>query len=340
VFVSPQGLVFGSLDPETRITNIVFKLHGELLLGTKGAWLVELAGSWAIVMLLTGLFLWWPKSHRGGRGLAGVLWPRLHLGKRAFWRDLHAVTGFWVSGFALVLLITALPWANVWGQVFADARAELGWVKGHSDWAIAGKAEYAAHDHSHMDDMAMNLPMPPSRLSLSDIVAKAQKLNLDFPVLIRAPGANGAETAEQPDAWTVKSETQNRPRRVTVLFDAATGRELSRINFADQHPLDRAVSYGIAWHEGQLLGWINQLIGLLTALALIAMTVSGFVLWWRRKPRGLLGAPIAPRNRADIAGVAVVACVFAVLLPMLALSLAAILAAEWLVLRHLPRVRQ
>src|SRR3546814_4622066 len=61
-------------------------------------------------MILTGLYLWWPR----GRGLAGVVWPRLSLGGRAALRDLHAVTGFWVSGLALILLATALPWTDVW----------------------------------------------------------------------------------------------------------------------------------------------------------------------------------------------------------------------------------
>ncbi|MET0238899.1 MAG: PepSY domain-containing protein, partial [Sphingobium sp.] len=92
VFVSPQGKVVGSLDPETRIEQVVHDIHGQLLIGRTGSWIVELAASWAIVMILTGLYLWWPR----GRGLAGVVWPRL--GRRTFWRDIHAVTGFWVAG--------------------------------------------------------------------------------------------------------------------------------------------------------------------------------------------------------------------------------------------------
>jgi uncharacterized iron-regulated membrane protein len=333
VFVSPQGQMRGSLDPEGRITNVVFKLHGELLLGTKGSWAVELAGSWTIVMILTGLYLWWP----AGRGLAGVIWPRLRLGKRALWRDLHAVTGFWVSGLALVLLVTGLPWTNVWGQAFAAVRAEFGWFNGASDWVVAGAQPHAAHDHSQMHGMAMPTPAPV--VSLSTIVEKANALHLDFPVLIRPPGANERDASLKMDAWTVKSETQNRPRRVTFLFDAATGRELSRTTFANQNPIDRAVGYGIAWHEGQLFGWINQLVGLLTAAALLTLMVSGFVMWRRRKPHVGLGAPPVRRDRSRTAGVAVIIVTLAALLPLLALSLAVILAIEWTLLRRWPRAR-
>src|SRR3546814_9164783 len=84
----------------------VRSIHGQLLLGKRGSWLVELAASWAIVLVLSGLYLWWPR----GRGFAGVVWPRLKGGRRMFWRDLHAVTGFWISGLVLVLLATGLHW--------------------------------------------------------------------------------------------------------------------------------------------------------------------------------------------------------------------------------------
>ena len=33
VFVSPQGQVLGSLDPAERISNVVSRFHGSLLMG-------------------------------------------------------------------------------------------------------------------------------------------------------------------------------------------------------------------------------------------------------------------------------------------------------------------
>ena len=116
VFVSPQGKVLGSLDPDWRIAALAHDIHGQLLLGSRGSWIVELAASWAIVMIISGLYLWWPKDRRGGRGLGGIVWPRLGAGPRVMLRDLHAVTGFWVAGLTLILLLTGLPWADVWGH--------------------------------------------------------------------------------------------------------------------------------------------------------------------------------------------------------------------------------
>lgn len=326
VFVSPQGRVLGSMDPERRVIAIDHDIHGQLLLGRAGSWIVELAASWAIVMILTGLYLWWPR----GRRLAGVVWPRLGHGKRAMWRDLHAVTGFWVAGFALVLLVTGLPWTDAWGSAFKAVRGEMGWVKGKQDWTIGGRppsgGEHAEHDHRAMLRMqASGAAMP----SLGQIVAKAERVHLPFPVIVSAPGADMA--------WTVKSDTQNRPRRVTIRYDMATGKQLSREVFADKHGIDRAVGYGVAWHEGQLFGWVNQLAGLLTAVMLIMLVVSGFVMWRRRRPEAALGAPPASHGPARMRGVVVIMLGLAVLLPLFAVSLVVLWVADRMLLPRVPR---
>src|SRR3546814_21074056 len=59
VFVSPRGEVLGSIAPDRRLMAWVRSIHGQLLLGKRGSWLVELAASWAIVLVLSGLYLWW-----------------------------------------------------------------------------------------------------------------------------------------------------------------------------------------------------------------------------------------------------------------------------------------
>jgi uncharacterized iron-regulated membrane protein len=329
VYVSPQGKVLGSIDPESRISATVSRIHGSLLIGRVGDWIVELAACWAIVMILTGLYMWWPR----GQGLRGVVWPRLAKGNRVFLRDLHAVTGFWVSGLALVLLTTGLPWASVWGDAFRLARAELGLVQGAQDWKTGSHAPHAEHDHDAMMKMqTAGIPL----IGLSDMVAKAKLEKLPHPVLVKPPGAPERFGPPTPMAWTIKSEAQNRPLNRSISFDVATGQELSRTGFADKHVIDRAVNYGIAWHEGQLFGWINQLIGVLTALGLITLVISGFMMWRRRKPVDALGAPIAPAVPQKIRGVAVIIAVMAILLPLLAMSLLALWLFDRLLLPRLP----
>jgi uncharacterized iron-regulated membrane protein len=62
VYVHPgTGVVLHIAREDQRIMRRIFYLHGELQMGARGSMLVETAASWAIVMMLTGLFLWWPR---------------------------------------------------------------------------------------------------------------------------------------------------------------------------------------------------------------------------------------------------------------------------------------
>jgi uncharacterized iron-regulated membrane protein len=328
VYVSPQGKFLASIDPESRISSTVARIHGSLMIGKWGSYLLELAASWTIVMILSGLYLWWPR----GQGLAGVLWPRLGLGKRGFWRDIHAVTGFWVSGLALVTLASGLPWTDVWASGFKIVRAEMGWLDAKpQDWKGSGDDPHFAHDHTTM--MANGkAPASLSSITLNEIVRKARAEAMPSPAIIIPPGApmrfgppNGAD-------WKFTSEAQNRTVIRSVTFDAQTGAETGRSDFADKHILDRIINTGIAWHEGQLFGWFNQLIGLLTAFALIGLAVSSIHMWWRRKPKDSrwfdLGAPPKLKQPGRIKGIALIGVIAALMLPMIALSLAVIFLAD------------
>jgi uncharacterized iron-regulated membrane protein len=335
IYVSPQGKILAAVDPGSRISAFVARIHGSLLLGKVGSYLVELAASWAVVMIITGLYLWWPL----GGGLAGVVWPRIRQGGRRFWRDIHAVTGFWIAGLALVTLASGLPWTDGWGTAFKFVRAEMGWVDTKpQDWKN-GADTHAAHDHAAMlKEGSSTKELPAVRgISLAVIAEKARAEAMPFPAIIIAPSApmrfgpaNGAD-------WKLTSETQNRPLVRTVTYNAQTGAETSRTGFADKHVADRIVNYGIAWHEGQLFGWINQLIGLITASGLIMLTVSGFIMWRRRKPDNMLGAPPHLAIPARIGGVAIIIVLLAALLPLLALSVICIMIFDRLILPFTPR---
>lgn len=331
VFVSPQGRVLGSINPDNRIAAILSRFHGSLMIGTLGDRLVELAASWAIVTILTGLYLWWPR----GRGIAGVAWPRIYSGRRVFLRDIHAVTGFWVSGFALVLLVTGLPWAGVWGSAFRAVRTEMGWAQGVQNWETGPVNPHAAHDHPAMmrgmgTDMSLAL--------LDRIIANARVEDMAFPVMVLPPGAPQSFGPPTGMVWTVKSEAQNRPLQRSVTYGITSGREISRSGFAAKHPVDRVINYGIAWHEGQLFGWVNQLIGLLTAAGLVTLAVSGFLLWRRRKPAGQLGAPPSPPAPAELRVVAAIILALAALIPLLAVSLILLWLVERLIVPRFPSV--
>lgn len=341
VYVHPRTLtVLRQVDEDDRLMRVIFRLHGELLIGDKGSWLVELAASWAIVMILTGLFLWWP---RGG-GLGGVLYPRLRSGGQRFWRDLHGVTGFWVSFFALFLLLSGLPWAKSWGSYLKAVRTIASGPVVKQDWSTGSADEMKtrmtadagtrAMTDEHAEHGGMSMPHPSTSLEpLDRLILTVRPLALAAPVLIAPPAGPG-----QP--WTAKSDAANRPLRTDLTLDGATGRVLTRKDFAERGLIDRIVGYGVAAHEGQLFGLANQLLGLFTAIGLVLLSVSAVVLWWRRKPADALGAPAARATPPIALGFVAVLVAFGLFLPLLGVSMLIVLAVERLVLRRIAGVRR
>ena len=315
VYVHPETLTILKSVPHTsRLTEIVRMIHGELLAGKTGSLLIELAASWALIMLGTGLYLWWP---RDSRGLGGVLYPRFGGGRRQFWRDLHAVSGIWISAFALFLLVTAMPWTTVVGDGIGRIR---GWVApAPQDWTTNSADEHAAH---RRQAAAAAVATP---LKVDDMIARAESYRLDPPVRLYLPN-------EKQAYWRVRSETQNRPRVREFSLDPLTGAVLHEDRFADKSALDKAIHVGIAVHEGQLFGIANQLLGLFTALGLLTICVSAIVMWWRSRPAGSLGVP-APRVPAFRIGPGLMTGIVAValLLPVLGASVVVLALTTWLI---------
>ncbi len=320
VYVDPSSLqILKQVKEEHRLERVVMKLHGQLLLGNAGSVVMEMVASWTVVLIVTGLYLWWP---RPVRGVAGAVLPRIRTAAR--WRDLHAVTGFWVSAFLALFLVSGLPWSFVWGQALAQLQHRLSSAQTVQDWeigaqpvgtAIAGHPVPAPMPAS-MPGMDMNAPPPAAADALTGldaVAATARRLDFPAPVMI-VPPAPGLSL------WHVRSDTQDRPLRVEALV-TPDGAVSSVKRFGAKPLLDRAVGYGVAAHEGHLFGWANQVLNLLVATGLLLMSVAATVLWLRRRPPGALGVPgRAPEPRVGI-GAVLAMLVLGVLLPELGASL-------------------
>ncbi|MBP2158303.1 MULTISPECIES: PepSY domain-containing protein [Asticcacaulis] len=334
VYIHPQTLDVLKVQAEDqRFMAIIKTIHGELTLGRFGEIIVELAACWAIVMIVTGLYLWWP---RNAQGPAGVLFPRLRIGKRVFWRDMHAVTGIWISFFALFLLLSGLPWTSVWGGAFravvaatkpATAKAE--WAAGRAAETKALKDEHAHHDQSAQKSVLMSHDMGVNLTGVDALAPRVLAIGLPAPVLIKPV---------KDTTWQATSATQNLTARFTVTYDAATGHEIKRETFGDKALVDRVVATGISAHEGHLFGWLNQLLGLLTAIGLVTLCISAVVMWWQRRPTDVLGAPaLLPDERLGM-GLGALIMALGIFLPVLGISLIVVALAERLVLRNIPAV--
>ena len=282
-----------------RLMAVSKRLHGTLLAGKPGALLVEAMASWMIILIITGLVLWWPRSAPWWH----LFWPKLQGlgGKREFWRRLHGAVGAWASLLILTLLVSGLPWTSVWGSGLDKLQSAAGWTGPGQEWFVtlqSGEPSAA--------------PM-----SLDAITQRAMAEDFLPPVHLMPPrGDNGV--------WTVRSMVQNRQFRQTLHLDRWSGEPVMRIRFADYHPFQRVVSTGIALHEGALFGWLNQLLGVLAALAVVGLAASGTWIWWQRRPRGSVAIPKRLPHRFSVPASAGL-LVGLVLLPMAAASLLAVM---------------
>lgn len=362
LWVHPQsGAVLKSAVEEDRFMRVVFRLHGELLAGQWGSALVEIAACWSIIMILSGLFLWWPRPGTTD-GLAGLLWPRLRQGKQRFWRDMHAVTGIWVSLAAIFLILSGLPWAKSWGDYLRQVRVATGAVSGPQDWSAGSEADARAraaldrearaslghstglsdrngrsktanaggeHEGHEGHGMMMAGP-PPSLAALDKVIPTAQALGFAGPVEIRPPRKAGG-------SWMVQSQAENRTLRAAAEIDS-DGKLIGIQPFESRHWIDRVVGYGVAIHEGAWFGLLNQLINLAVLLGLITLALSSIVLWWRRRPKSgrgsnTLGAP-TPKGTLRHSWVLVgLVVLLGMLMPLFGISLAVVAMSEWFLRR-------
>lgn len=305
VFVDPyRASVLGVLDGAAWPAGWSRLLHGGWPLGDPGSWLLEIGACWTIVMVLTGLYLWWP---RDGRGLMQALVPRLRQGARVFWRDLHACVAVWFSLLIVAFLFTALPWTSFWGRYVLEPMQGAFGLHGPP---AAGFAP------------AFNRDLPPERLATLQSMldrARAEGLRGD----VRLMMVDGPPTA----AVSVRSTEPRAADRRYVLLDRGDAGVVERATWADMPPLTRAVSTGVDIHEGRYFGRAGPWLNTLFAAALVWLSVTGFMAWWRRRPTCALGVPAAPATPWP-AWLKLSALAMFVALPLLAVSAACVWLAE------------
>lgn len=300
-FVDPyRGTWLGSLSGSAWPGGWSRRLHGGWPLGDAGSWLLELGASWTIVMVLTGVYLWWP---RDGRGVRGTLLPRLGQGARVLWRDLHACVAVWISALLVLFLLTALPWTSFWGgSVLQPAMRALA----QQTPAAAGFAPVFA------GDAPARAAAPASLQSLLDR-ARSEGLSGDV-MLYLVDGPPGA-------AVSVRDLHARASQQTYVLLDRGTADVVARAGWDDFPLMARAVATGVDIHEASFFGRLGPWVNTAFAAVLVWLSVTGTMAWWRRRPAHALGVPPPPRRSWPMP-VRVAAVLLFALLPLLALSAA------------------
>jgi uncharacterized iron-regulated membrane protein len=302
------GKVLGVTPRDQLLMRMLKKFHGELLLGKIGTKFVELSAHWAIVMFITGLYLWWPRGQR--RLSDAVALPRGT--GRAWWRQTHLFTGFLAAVLIVPILLTGLPWTDVWGGGLSYVQKQTG---------------QTSHSLRFGGRMPKSSSAEGTPIVIEDVFAIARAEGLKAPYELKPP-------RKADGAYWVRSAHVSRSEQTELVVDQYSGAVIKRINFADNPVVAKTVSYGISFHEGKLYGTVNLIQNTVAAVLGVVLSLSGFVAWWMRRPRGSLGVPSAPSAELHPAtGTLVV--ILALLLPLMGASLLLALILDWLLFQRL-----
>jgi len=288
-----SGEVLAHKASEKRFLYVVKKLHSELLGGNYGSYIVELVASWTIILLITGVYLWVSSTGFSLPKLFRIEWRNQTLR----WRHFHGVLGLVIALPLFLILMSGLPWTQLWGSNYKSVISKLGWDGPGQEWFVTLQSAapegvdlnaldgglWEIRDSDDVDRELVN-SVSSGQVSISQIASKQEVRYLVPPVNIAPPKPNNG-------VWTVRSMPADRSQRVTLHYDQYSGDQIMRVGFENHHPFERFVSSGISFHEGALFGWVNQVLVLLTAVSTIALSVLGVVIWWRRRPKNELAAP-------------------------------------------------
>ncbi|WP_245815511.1 PepSY-associated TM helix domain-containing protein [Seinonella peptonophila] len=335
VYINPyNGQIQGTLKEDDRFTEIFKKIHSELWIGGTPAnrW-VELTACWAAILLATGLYLWFPRKKAA---IWGTLLPRLKRTGRTFWRDMHAVPAFWFSLLILSFIATGLPWSGVLGEEI-------------NQWAV--KPKYANSFEEKPDSITYtkeiaknipwsneNLPVPVSSkgnyvpLGIDQIEEIAKQQKIKKPYTISFP-----ENAE--GVYTL-SHSEHPTKLATIHVDQYSGAILSDVRFRDFGWLAQWIEVGIAFHEGRLFGLTNQILGLIVCIGIVGIVISSYIMWWKRRTTGKLGAPARSLDRNKTRIVFFLMLGFGLVMPLVGISILGVFLLDYFVIsRWIPLTR-
>ncbi|WP_035455717.1 PepSY-associated TM helix domain-containing protein [Algoriphagus terrigena] len=217
-----------------------------------------------LVMVISGLILWWPRKKKNLQQSLTVKWD-------ARWRrknyDLHQVFGFYVMTFALVFAVTGLVWGFIW---FRDGLYA----------ATTGGKKFVEYYAPVSDSTKIS----PENTPALDRVW--MKMVAEYPqaewIEVHPPDyEHGAIAANaNPDAstyWKMDYRYFDQYTLEELPVDHVWGR-LHEATFGDK--LNR-MNYDI--HVGAIAGFPGKLLAFFLSAIIASLPVTGFMIWWGRR---------------------------------------------------------
>jgi uncharacterized iron-regulated membrane protein len=303
VHVDPgTGRVLGTQAELDRYSTWAKRLHSSLLQGDGWRWMIEWAATCLLVLLATGTALWWP---RRGQAFA----PTRGVRGRTAWKQWHAFAGFTLALMSLAIVLTGLTWSRYAGDQIRALRDAIGQAPPRAPQTLRST--------------------PASGTSPLSWQAVWDEIRRDTPAvavqIVPPRSADGVWRAFTPDDVSPTA-------KFDMAIDAYRGTRLFYADWKDQTVFSKATAIGIPFHRGEFGLW-NQALLVLFGLSVLFSTVTGWIMWFRRRRGGWLGL-VALSGRAWRAvpwrwPMLVATLLVCALVPLLLAFLVLLLAVEW-----------
>ncbi|CAN5705138.1 PepSY domain-containing protein [soil metagenome] len=309
--------------------------------GVGNLWM-ELTAGWILVLLASGVFLWWPRAIESTKPLFKLRWSK---GGRIRWRDLHALTGVVIAIILICYVLSGLTWSRYWGEnwrAFASTVTPSTSIDAPSTPATMGdydrlgrRIAWSATDDPVYASDPGTAPGP-APLGFADIDRIAEDEHMVPGYSIIPPSDTTTDGKTVYGSYTVVNHW---PQRVseqrTLYLNQFTGATITNATAAQDGALSRLTSFGIAMHMGNQLGVLTRISATVACLGVLTSILTGFLMWWKRRPKGGAGlsGPASESTRAAtprsvLIATAAAAVVLGVLYPSFGVSLLLVAAAE------------
>lgn len=252
IFMDPAtGEVLGRRETNGTVVGFLFTLHSSLLGGETGKAVLTLAAFAYLLMLATGVYLWWPV--RWSQAFT-IRWTASRL---RTWFDWHRVTG---AVLGMLVLISVASGAYMAWPPLAKSVTKLSGAPPSSPPAVLGG--------------------PPRAEAIGRAVDRALA---EFPQAMVGYVQVPAQ-AHQPIRVRLRLPDDPHPNGLTSVWLHPDTAQVLQVNrWSELDPGTRAYAYVYPLHTGELWGWAWMVLTFFIGLALSAYAVTGLWLWWRRR---------------------------------------------------------
>ncbi len=265
------GQILAVYDEKYDFFTLLKYIHWGLLLNSEwGPYIIGTATVFFIIMLISGIILWWPKNKNARKGRFWFNWENVKNWKRKNY-DLHNILGFYASFIALLMSITGIYFA-------------FPYVKNTFNLALSGKFDLPKEKEIKSPDSLMAKNDAVFDLAASQ-TEKLYARSSSFRISLNGKNKKGKELKNLP--VTVYGKEGRFSERNLLTFDKYSGKLLTN---KPHHKLNTAEKYANAnydIHTGSYFGLFGKIIWFIAGLICTSLPVTGFLVWWgKRKKQG------------------------------------------------------